>query len=146
MKIKDKQKQQQQITETINGSNTTVASQNESPLPFFATRSATTLATQNSQKSNQNLLRYNRQWRNHVPPLQIGAVGIETIVSNVPEGASIRFRWECCGVGNQWEEGGSSALAEKDLAMSIFALRKMLQNEDFKRVFDQRNQFIAEIE
>ncbi|KAL3788501.1 hypothetical protein HJC23_006539 [Cyclotella cryptica] len=50
-KIKDKQKQQQQITETINGSNTTVASQIESPLPFFATRSATTLATQNSQKN-----------------------------------------------------------------------------------------------
>lgn len=44
------------------------------------------------------------------------------------------------------KKGGSSALAEKDLAMSIFALRKMLQNDDFKRVFDQKNRFIGEIE
>ncbi|KAL3789277.1 hypothetical protein HJC23_000343 [Cyclotella cryptica] len=145
-KIKNKQKQQQQITETINGSNTTVASQNESPLPFFATRSATTLATQNSQKiksktssgiiadgETMSLLSKSEPWELRPLSQMFQKEPRSDFDGNVVE--------EING-----KKGGSSALAEKDLAMSIFALRKMLQNEDFKRVEGRiiRNNFSIE--
>ena len=39
-----------------------------------------------------------------------------------------------------------SKLAEKDLARNIMALKRSLQGEDFKVVFDQRNRWIGDIE
>ena len=41
---------------------------------------------------------------------------------------------------------GGQTLAERDLAASIYNLRKVLQNEDFKNVFDPRNRFIGEVD
>ena len=38
----------------------------------------------------------------------------------------------------------SQELAKRDVAMSIFNLRKVLQTEDYKRIFDKRNRFIGE--
>lgn len=38
----------------------------------------------------------------------------------------------------------SKQLADKDVAMQIFNLRKTLQDEDYKRIFDKRNRFIGE--
>ena len=35
-------------------------------------------------------------------------------------------------------------LAERDVAASIYNLRKQLQMEDYKRIFDKRNRFIGE--
>jgi hypothetical protein len=35
-------------------------------------------------------------------------------------------------------------LADRDVAASIFNLRRVLQTEDFQRIFDQRNRFIGE--
>jgi hypothetical protein len=35
-------------------------------------------------------------------------------------------------------------LAERDVAASIFYLRKQLQTQDFERIFDKRNRFIGE--
>jgi hypothetical protein len=40
----------------------------------------------------------------------------------------------------------TSSLADKDVAMSIYNLRKTLQNEDFKSVFNSRNRFIGEVD
>ncbi|KAL7508526.1 hypothetical protein ACHAXN_005600 [Cyclotella atomus] len=37
-------------------------------------------------------------------------------------------------------------LAEKDLARNILALKRELQNEDFKKVFDQRNRWIGDVD
>mmetsp|Transcript_23859 Transcript_23859/g.36155 ORF Transcript_23859/g.36155 Transcript_23859/m.36155 type:complete len:252 (-) Transcript_23859:189-944(-) len=37
-------------------------------------------------------------------------------------------------------------IAERDLAASIYNLRKVLKNEDFRRVFDSRNRFIGEVD
>jgi hypothetical protein len=37
-------------------------------------------------------------------------------------------------------------LAERDLARNILALKRELQNEDFKKVFDQRNRWIGDVD
>lgn len=42
--------------------------------------------------------------------------------------------------------GSTNTLADKDVAMSIYNLRKTLQNEDFKSVFNSRNRFIGEVD
>lgn len=44
------------------------------------------------------------------------------------------------------EEDTSSKLAERDMAASIYNLRKELQNADFRAVFDARNRFIGEVD
>lgn len=38
----------------------------------------------------------------------------------------------------------SKRLAERDVAASIFNLRKQMQTEDYRRIFDTRNRFIGE--
>jgi hypothetical protein len=146
-KIKDKQKQQTQLKETvIDGSNPTDMSPTESPLPFFATRSTTALATQNTQKiksktssgiiadgETMSLLSKSEPWELR---------SLSQMFQKEPRpDFDGNFVEEVNG-----KKGGSSALAERDLAMSIFGLRKMLQNDDFKRVFDPKNRFIGEIE
>jgi len=48
--------------------------------------------------------------------------------------------------GNLVENDDGSSIAKRDVAMAIFNLRKQLQNEDFKKVFNTRNPFIGEVE
>jgi len=48
--------------------------------------------------------------------------------------------------GNDVTQESSTTLADKDVARSIYNLRKSMQNEDFKKVFDPRNRFIGEVE
>ena len=48
--------------------------------------------------------------------------------------------------GNLVENDEGKAIAKKDIAMAMFNLRKQLQNEDFKTVFNSRNPFIGEVE
>jgi hypothetical protein len=45
---------------------------------------------------------------------------------------------------NERNRPEKNLLAERDVAASIFNLRKQLQTEDFQRIFDQRNRFIGE--
>ena len=42
------------------------------------------------------------------------------------------------------EDNSSSSLNERDVAASIFGLRKTLQTEDYRRIFDKSNRFIGE--
>ena len=42
------------------------------------------------------------------------------------------------------EDTSSSVLNERDVAASIFNLRKTLQMEDYRKIFDKRNRFIGE--
>lgn len=42
------------------------------------------------------------------------------------------------------DSSGSDALAQQDVAMQIFNLRKQLQDEDYAKIFDKRNRFIGE--
>ena len=39
-----------------------------------------------------------------------------------------------------------SVLADRDVARAIYNLRKSMQNDDFKKVFDARNRFIGEVD
>ena len=48
--------------------------------------------------------------------------------------------------GNDVTQESKTKLADKDMAGSIYNLRKSMQNEDFKKVFDPRNRFIGEVE
>lgn len=48
--------------------------------------------------------------------------------------------------GKLVENDEGKAIADKDVAMAIFNLRKQLQNDDFKKVFNSRNPFIGEVE
>ncbi len=48
--------------------------------------------------------------------------------------------------GNLVDEDVKRTLAERDLAASIYNLRKVMQTEDFRRVFDSRNRFIGEVD
>lgn len=48
--------------------------------------------------------------------------------------------------GKLVENDDGKAIANKDVAMAIFNLRKQLQNDDFKKVFNSRNPFIGEVE
>lgn len=40
----------------------------------------------------------------------------------------------------------SSSLADRDVASSIYNLRKLLRTEDFMKVFDSRNRFIGDLD
>jgi hypothetical protein len=42
------------------------------------------------------------------------------------------------------EEAGKNTFADRDVAASIFNLRKVLQTEDYMKIFDKRNRFIGE--
>ena len=44
------------------------------------------------------------------------------------------------------EDSTKKKISERDLAASIYNLRKVLKNEDFRRVFDSRNRFIGEVD
>lgn len=45
---------------------------------------------------------------------------------------------------NEEKEKSDDPFADRDVAASIFNLRKTLQTEDYKKIFDQRNRFIGE--
>ena len=44
------------------------------------------------------------------------------------------------------ETSSSSSLADRDVASSIYNLRKLLRNDDFMKVFDSRNRFIGDLD
>ena len=111
-------------------------------LPFFATRSFTSSAAQTSKKI-----------KSKTQSGEIVADG-ETMAA-----LSKSEAWERRSLGQMFqkekrvdfdgnvvEEDKERALSEKDLARNIFNLRRQLQDNDFKRVFDDRNRFIGEID
>ena len=111
-------------------------------LPFFAARSFTSSAAQTSKKI-----------KSKTQSGEIVADG-ETMAA-----LSKSEAWERRSLGQMFqkekrvdfdgnvvEEDRDRALSEKDLARNIFNLRRQLQDNDFKRVFDDRNRFIGEID
>lgn len=45
---------------------------------------------------------------------------------------------------NEKKEKSADPFADRDVAASIFNLRKVLQTEDYKKIFDNRNRFIGD--
>ncbi|KAL3912760.1 MAG: hypothetical protein SGARI_000989, partial [Bacillariaceae sp.] len=58
--------------------------------------------------------------------------------------------WECRSLFEVFEnerrgqQEKDDSLAARDVAASIYGLRKVLQTEDFQKIFDKRNRFIGE--
>lgn len=116
-----------------------------SSLPFFAQQSFTTKAVSNAQKI-----------KSKTPSGSIIADGAAmTSLSNSEPwelrslsqiGFECEARSDYDGNIVEVDTSSTSSLADKDVAMSIYNLRKTLQNEDFKSVFNSRNRFIGEVD
>mmetsp|Transcript_1696 Transcript_1696/g.3495 ORF Transcript_1696/g.3495 Transcript_1696/m.3495 type:complete len:264 (+) Transcript_1696:221-1012(+) len=136
-KLEAKQKAEQKRLEAVAAGTEAEASQEESPLPFFATRSFTSSASETSRKIKKTT------------PKGIVADGDTMAALSKSEPWERRSLNQMFKNENKLEDETSAAtksLVDKDVAMSIYNLRKTLQNEDFKRVFDSRNRFIGEID
>ena len=56
-------------------------------------------------------------------------------------------QWEVRALGDVFESEtkvSTDRLADRDVLASVYNLRKALQNEDYKKIFDKRNRFIGE--
>lgn len=115
-----------------------------SALPFFATKSFTSSASVTSKKIKSKL-----------KSGEIIADG-ETMASlsksepwerrSLSQMFEREARTDYDGNLVEGEQSDGKILADKDVARSIYNLRKSLQNEDFKKVFDERNRFIGDVD
>ena len=134
-KMEIEEKQQQNADE----SSTTA------PLPFFAQQSFTATAIDHTQKiksktksgdiiadgDTMTSLSNSEPWERR----SLSDIGFESEARSDYDGNLIAA-----------DEDVKRKLAERDLAASIYNLRKVMQNEDFRRVFDARNRFIGEVD
>jgi len=121
-----------------------------SSLPFFAQKSFTATAFENSQKiksktksgeiiadgDTMTTLSNSEPWELR----SLSQIGFQSEDRVDYDGNVVEVDL------NGHVKGVNKALADKDVAMSIYNLRKTLQNEDFKMVFDSRNRFIGEVD
>lgn len=111
-------------------------------LPFFAAKSLTSSASQNAQKIKS---------KNESGEIIADGETMASLSKSEP--------WERRSLsqmfdkekgedydGNEVDPDLQRALAERDIASSIYNMRKYLQNEDFRKVFDSRNRFIGDVE
>ena len=136
-KMEIEEKQQQNADE----SSTTPTA----PLPFFAQQSFTATAIDHTQKiksktksgdiiadgDTMTSLSNSEPWERR----SLSDIGFESEARSDYDGNLIAA-----------DEDVKRKLAERDLAASIYNLRKVMQNEDFRRVFDARNRFIGEVD
>jgi len=140
-KMEIEQQQQQQSDESSSTESPTAA------LPFFAQKSFTATAIDHTQKI-----------KSKTKSGQIIADGdTMTSLSNSEPwelrsltdiGFESEARSDFDGNLVEVEANGEvkKTIAERDLAASIYNLRKVLKTEDFRRVFDSRNFFIGEVD
>lgn len=137
METEEQQKQQQQsdTSDTTNGA---------TALPFFAQQSFTSQAIDHTQKiksktksgeiiadgDTMTSLSNAEPWERR----SLSDIGFESEARSDYDGNLVM------------DEDGKRTLAERDLAASIYNLRKVMQNEDFRKVFDARNRFIGEVD
>mmetsp|Transcript_14436 Transcript_14436/g.23534 ORF Transcript_14436/g.23534 Transcript_14436/m.23534 type:complete len:264 (-) Transcript_14436:217-1008(-) len=137
-KMEIEEKQQQNADES--STTTTTAA-----LPFFAQQSFTATAIDHTQKiksktksgdiiadgDTMTSLSNSEPWERR----SLSDIGFESEARSDYDGNLIAA-----------DEDVKRKLAERDLAASIYNLRKVMQNEDFRRVFDARNRFIGEVD
>jgi len=136
---------------TKNGSSTsessTTTNEPSSPLPFFAQQqSFTATAIDNTRKiksktksgeiiadgDTMTSLSNSEPWERR----SLSDIGFQSEARSDYDGNLVEVDLN----------GNLGGLAERDLAASIYNLRKVLRNEDFKKVFDSRNRFIGELD
>lgn len=133
-----KKKQQSQEEAAANGGGEETA---EEKLPFFAAKSFTATAAESARKIKSKT--------------QTGEIIAD---GDAMASQSKSEPWENRSLDDMFAqearmdfdgnlvEGEGNSLAERDVGASIYNLRKKLQNEDFRRVFDSRNRFIGEVD
>ena len=105
-------------------------------IPFFATSASMDRRTK----------------REHVTKSRSEETGLITADGEKMARLSEIEQWELRSLLEVFENEGSEdvssaaskQLAERDMAASIFNLRKQMQTEDYRRIFDSRNRFIGE--
>lgn len=73
--------------------------------------------------------------------------GLITTDGELMAALSEKESWEVRGLLDVFESETKrkpDRLADRDVAASIYNLRKVLQNEDYKKIFDKRNRWIGE--
>jgi hypothetical protein len=113
------------------------SSSNGEPLPFFAQRAPT------AKPSRDGIVKFKDE-----------ETGLVTVDGEKMAELSEQEEWEERSLlevfQNEIKENedvyskASEQLQERDVAASIFNLRKVLQTEDYKRIFDKSNIFIGE--
>jgi len=140
-KMEIEQQQQQQSDESSSTESPTAA------LPFFAQKSFTATAIDHTQKiksktksgeiiadgDTMTSLSNSEPWELR----SLTDIGFESEARSDFDGNLVEV-----------EANGEvkKTIAERDLAASIYNLRKVLKTEDFRRVFDSRNRFIGEVD
>jgi hypothetical protein len=134
--LKESKKKIEEKQQQLNGakeSESNIATETISPLPFFATQTKIKSKTSSgiiADGETMSQLSKSEPWEYRPLSQMFDREPRADYDGNIVQG----------------ENSGGATLADKDLARNILALKKMLQNEDFKRVFDQRNRFIGDIE
>ena len=142
-KQKMEMEEQQQQTESSSTKEDSAA-EAVSPLPFFAQQSFTATAIDQTTKiksktksgeiiadgEQMTSLSNSEPWELR----SLSDIGFESEARSDFDGNLVA------------DEDVKKTLDERDLAASIYNLRKVMQTEDFRRVFDSRNRFIGEVD
>jgi len=119
--------------------------QQQTQLPFFASQTASSgsSSTINGTERREQVTKYLDK-----------TTGLITTDGEKMAAMSEQEEWENRSLLDvfeteraEWDDGKSTAskrLAERDVAASIYNLRKLLQMDDYRKIFDKRNRFIGE--
>ncbi|KAL3937362.1 MAG: hypothetical protein SGBAC_007529 [Bacillariaceae sp.] len=102
------------------------------PVPFFAAKSASTDQASRKKKFTKN--------KNE-------ETGLATFDGDKMVELSASEEWEVRPLNQVFENESKESddpFANRDVAASIFNLRKTLQTDDYLKIFDKRNRFIGE--
>lgn len=154
-----KKKEDEEGSEIISSSSTQAvaasssSSLSASALPFFAARTSSASST----TTNSKKIKSKTQTGSIIADGESMALLSKSEPWEIRSLSQLKFREEATldYDGNTDEDATnddgtgkttSSSLADRDVASSIYNLRKMLRNEDFMKVFDSRNRFIGELD
>jgi len=144
-KMETEEQQEQQTESSSAKEDSAAAEAAASPLPFFAQQSFTATAIDQTTKKIKSktksgeIIADGEQMTSlsNTEPWELRSlsdIGFESEARSDFDGNLVA------------DEDVKKTLAERDLAASIYNLRKVMQTEDFRRVFDSRNRFIGEVD
>lgn len=133
-------------TKQVNGEQSTTA-ESAAVLPFFASMVSSPPSSSTSRSKSKS----SNSKRKDVIKTIDEATGLITTDGEKMASLSEQEEWAVRGLFDVFENenkdgtpDSNNPLADRDVAASIYNLRKVLQNEDYKRIFDKRNRFIGE--
>jgi hypothetical protein len=143
----EKSKAKLAAQEDINAKSMSGGDEKAQNLPFFASQTAVATSTTDVADDVE------AQRRDRVTKSRDETTGLITIDGEKMAAMSEQEEWEERSLVDLFEnegediEGrspGKQKVADRDVAMSIFNLRRVLQVEDYLKIFDKKNWFIGE--